>query len=68
MPAAIVTLTPEEYKGGRAMITDASTDGNFTGYVSANVPTDIRPYITLVSRAIYTQGDGSMTNPYVVES
>ena len=68
MPADIVTLTPYDYYSGRANIHSARTNGNYPSYVSGNAQTNIRPYITLVSRAIYTRGDGSMTNPYVVES
>ena len=60
------TLTPAYFAGGLTVSNNIASYGHYSdNHIDYNY--GLRPVIALNSKALVTSGDGSLTNPYIVE-
>ena len=60
------TLSPNSFVGNRTNAFDVNANGSFNGNTVIN-PYGVRPAISLKAGTTAISGDGTATNPYVIE-
>ncbi len=60
-------MSPSQFDSSRANLYYVKSDGTINKYLTSASSSGVRPVIALKSTVEYSRGDGSYTNPYVVE-